>query len=158
MTDKQRLAVLRLFEVRCPECTTGLGPLHLKHEGRPDCCSRCNGTGYHISGATRSNWPWWCCYECRADAGVCECGVEPQYLFFVPDFPNDPAASLVLADRMGKAARAYSIRLPQDVEHLGGAFASLGAWAVVTKNNGEFREYTLGAALLAALHVEKETA
>ena len=152
MTDKQRLAVLRWLEVQCKRCKGRGQFLVYADRAIPVDCPDCDGTGYHLSGATRENWLWWDpCYKlgCRAPGSAAYCTHSSPRM---PDFPNDPAASLVLAEH---ADADIQIRRSADEGRM------YWAQVVIPCGAGEVPERsaygpTLGAALLAAPEGEVE--
>lgn len=139
--------VLEAFEIRCPDCE-GSGSVR---EGPDDyTCGRCSGTGYHLSGATRENWPWGfgtACDHCDYGGDCKDCPID-CWTPYMPDFPNDDAAAVKLVERLGPRSILQSLWPPWN---------TFDKWTVHIFDTEEvYESETLGDALLAALRAARE--
>lgn len=115
MTPTLRAKILRLFGVPdCGECAgSGDRVEQPSDAGRGTTCiaapcPSCDGVGVTFRDATLENWPWWrlnCPMTCPPDDHKESC--EPAA--YLPDFPNDPAAVVVLEEQMARKGQVNHI-------------------------------------------------
>ena len=144
-------AVLKLAGVECVECLGMLFPhaSNLYTLQEPDGCRTCNGTGYHLSGATRENWPFWGLpIDTVWHPDHIEQAKDTIGHAYMPDFPTDGNAALWLAEHMAAQASCEEQAF----------IISKGKYLVINTGNEKHWGKTLGEALLAALdNIQEET-
>lgn len=141
MTPQQCALVIRALVGPCSKCGGG-GSVEMSagayavYEGH---CPHCDGFGATLADATRENWPeeWWD-HEGRAHHPV------P----FVPDFPNNDAASVKLAEVL---AKKHSVTFAFGYD---GVLVGIGSFWSSDATAGA--DESVGAALIAALEAQDQ--